>query len=102
MRLFSKIVFICNCCFIISSILRIVEFYKIDGGNKNAVIPLPALEETIVILGFVVALIINTIFFVVVIYKKIIRKPINISPFIFWFNILLLPIQVFYQLIWKK
>ncbi|NOU37208.1 MAG: hypothetical protein HOO89_00730 [Ferruginibacter sp.] len=99
MRIFSKVVFICNCCFILSALLRILELgYK----KGETVMPLPALEGSIVILGFFVAIIVNAIFFATIILKKVSKKAINISAFYIWFNLILLPIQCWYFFVKSK
>ena len=68
-----------------------------NSGNINAVIPLQAIEGTIVILGFIVALLLNAAFVFIVLYRKSIRKPLPVNIFILWFNIFLLPIEVWYS-----
>lgn len=95
MRTFSKIVFICNICFIISAILRIVELSMRQNGNNNAAIPLPALEGSIVVLGFI-AIFVNIFFLIAVLLKKLNRKPIDISKYLLWFNLILLPVEFWY------
>lgn len=96
MRTFSKIVFICNVCFIISAILRIVEYYMRHHGNKNAVaIPLPAVEGTIVVLGFV-AIFINVFFLLFVLVNKLRQQERNFSKYLLLFNIVLLPVEIWY------
>ncbi len=98
MRFFSKIVFISNICFIISAVLRIVEMnYRKSGINDN-VIPLPALEGTIVVFGFL-AILLNAAFVFIILFRKSIRRPVPVSRFIIWFNLLLLPVQVWYHFI---
>jgi hypothetical protein len=93
MRIFSKIVFICNLCFIAAALLRIVELGMKKG---DAVIPLPALEGSIVVLGFVLAIILNAIFCAIVVFQKVLKSPINYAAFILWFNVILFPIQIGY------
>ncbi len=93
MRIFSKIVFICNCCFIISALLRMMELgYK----KTNGVIPLPALEGTVAILGLVLAVIFNSIFALIFIFKKVQKSNISVPTFLLWFNIVLLPIEIWF------
>ena len=97
MRFFSKIVFICNICFIISVVMRLVEFGMRKNGNVNAVIPLQAVEGTIVILGFIVAVLLNAAFVFVVLFRKSIKKPILVNNFILFFNLLLFPVEIWYS-----
>ena len=61
MRFFTKLVFICNCCFIAAAVLRLVELAKRSSGNYEPAIQLPALEGTIVVLGYT-AILFNSIF----------------------------------------
>jgi hypothetical protein len=95
MRIFSKIVFICNVCFIISAILRVVELSMRHSGNNNAAIPLPAIEGTIVVLGFI-AIFVNTFFLLYVLVNKLRQQQINFSKYLLWFNIALLPVEIWY------
>lgn len=66
-------------------------------GNVNAVIPMQAIEGTIVILGFVVAILLNAAFVFIVLYRKSNRRPSPVSPFLLWFNLLLFPVEVWYS-----
>ena len=67
------------------------------NGNTNAVIPLQAVEGTIVILGFIVAILLNAAFVFIVLFRKSIRRPVPVNKFILWFNILMLPVQIWYS-----
>lgn len=97
MRFFSKIVVICNICFLIAFAMRFIENSVQSKGSHDAVIPVPVLEGIIAILGLVVAIIANAAFVFIILFRKSIRKPVNVSPIIIWFNILMLPVQVWYQ-----
>ena len=77
--------------------MRLVEFGMRKGGNINAVIPLQAVEGTIVILGFIVAVLLNTAFVFIVLYRKSIRKILPVSTYIFWFNLLIFPVEIWYS-----
>ena len=78
MRIFSKIVFIFNACFIVAAILRLVEMVKRSQGNLNAAIPLPPLENLLVLLGYS-AIFINIVFVLLSLYW-IFRRKINLLP----------------------
>jgi hypothetical protein len=95
MRTFSKIAFICNICFIVSAIMRVVELTQRAKGNNNAVIPLPAVESTIVVLG-VVAIFVNVVFLITFLFMKLAKKPLFLSKFLLRFNLFLLPVQIWY------
>lgn len=77
--------------------MRLVEFGMRKKGNVNAVIPLQAIEGTVVILGFIVAILLNAAFVFIVLYRKSNRKPLPVSPFLLWFNLLLFPVEVWYS-----
>ena len=77
--------------------MRLVEFGMRKNGNLNAVIPLQAIEGTIVILGFIVAVLLNAAFVFIVLYRKSNRKPLLVNPFLLWFNLLLFPLEVWYS-----
>ncbi len=96
MRTFSRIAFICNLCFIVSAIMRVVELTKRAHGNNNAAIPLPVVEGTIVILGFI-AIFVNLIFVIAVLVNKFSKKQLLISNFLLWFNLILFPVEIWYS-----
>lgn len=77
--------------------MRLVEYGMRKNGNPNAVIPLQAVEGTIVILGFIVAVLLNAAFVFIVLYRKSIRKPLLVNNFILFFNLLLFPIEIWYS-----
>ncbi|MFC4263954.1 hypothetical protein ACFOWM_13755 [Ferruginibacter yonginensis] len=97
MRFFSKIVAVCNLCFILSSIMRLIEIPMRKAGSKDGIIPLPFVEGTIVVLGFIVAILLNSAFVFIVLYRKSIRKGIPVHRYILWFNIIMLPIEIWYS-----
>ncbi len=95
MRIFSKIVFICNLCFILAVILRWVEMGKRAKGNLDGAIPFQPLESTLVILGYF-AVIFNLIYLIFVLYWWATRKIKLIPAWIVLFNLILLPIQLYF------
>ena len=95
MRIFSKIVFIFNACFIAAAILRLVELVKRSQGNINAAIPLPFLENTLVLLGYS-AIFINVVFALLSAYW-LVNGKFNLLPrWIVLFNLVMFPIQLCY------
>lgn len=95
MRIFSKIVFICNLCFILAAILRYVEVSRHAQGSTNGLLPFQPLTATIVILGYG-AIFINLVFFIVA--GIFLRRPAvqNIPRKILFFNLIVFPLQVWY------
>ena len=96
MRFFSKIVFICNCCFIAAVILRFVENANKKKGNFNGNIILQPLKSTIVVLGYG-AIFINLVFnlFVLVLLTQK-KLDIKISTWLIWTSFIFFIIQIYY------
>lgn len=95
MRFFSKIAFICNLCFITFVVLNQLEKNPDRLGSKDAIIPLPAVEGTLAILG-ITSVIINFIFAVICLLFFILRKQIPVAKWLVWVNLLFLILQFIY------
>jgi hypothetical protein len=97
MRFFSKITCICNACFLVSILLRLLENAKRQKGNFNGVIKLQPLESTVVILGYG-AIVVNFFFFIAALNYILSGRIKQLSLWIVLFNLVLFPIQIFYFL----
>jgi hypothetical protein len=95
MRFFSKLVVICNLCFIIAVVLRVIENINKKDVAFNGYIKLDPLESTFVVLGYG-AIIINIIFNGILLILFISKRKPNISNWMIWFNFLLLIIETCY------
>ena len=95
MRLFARVVFICNCCFIIAVILRLVEQAKRAKGNFNGAIPFQPLESTLVILGYG-AIFINIVFVFISLYLLLRKRLHSLPRWLVLFNLAIFPLQVYY------
>ncbi|MEY2917055.1 MAG: hypothetical protein RIS73_769 [Bacteroidota bacterium] len=95
MRFFSKFVFFCNLCFIVSVVLRFVEMSSKTRGKNDQAIPLPFVEGTIAVLGEL-ALIFNIIFGIIVLILFISKKIKQIPSWIVIFNFICLLAQVYW------
>ena len=100
MRIFTKLIFIWNCCFPVSVIFRYIEAAKRKDGNFNALIPLPFLEETLVLLGYT-AVLANLVYLVLAIITRVSKKAWPAPKGICWFNIILLFVQIYYFIFFK-
>src|SRR6187431_644935 len=100
MRFFSKLVFICNICFLLSFVLRMVESSRRLNDNYNTVLYQP-LEGTIAILGLLLAIIFNAVFILFCAYWVVTKKIKTIPLWIVLFNILVFPFEVYF-LFWIK
>ncbi len=95
MRFFSKITFICNLCFVAFTILHLLEKKRDAVGNKDAIIPLPAVEGTLAVLGLA-SVIINFIFAILCLLLFILKKQIPVAKWLVWVNLLFLILQFIY------
>jgi hypothetical protein len=95
MRFFARVTFICNLCFLAAVVLRFVENHNKTSNDINLALKFQPLESTIVVLGYG-AIIIN-IFFAFCSLYWFVSKKINFIPrWIVLFNLVLLPLQVYY------
>ena len=97
MKFFSRIVFICNCCFIIAVILRLYENAHKKNGNFNGAIQIQPLESTLVVLGYG-AIFINLVFNLIVLVFFVAKAKQPVAKWLIWFNFLLLILQLYYFL----
>lgn len=95
MRFFSKITFICNLCFVAFVIFYHLEKNADSLASKDAIIPLPAVEGTLAILG-VASVLINFIFALFILVFKLVKKEHAIARWLVWVNLLFLFIQFIY------
>ena len=98
MRFYSRIVFICNICFIVAVVMWFIEKSRRVHGNYDGLIKFQPLEATFVILGYS-AIIVNFIFILLFIYWLITKKIKLIPRWIVLFNLLIFPLQVYYHFI---
>jgi hypothetical protein len=81
--------------------MRFLELWLRKGGNTDAVIPLHSVVASILVLGLFLSLILDIVFLFVVGLKKVMQKPLLISNSILYFNLIMLPIEIWYNFIWK-
>lgn len=97
MRFYSRFVFICNICFILAAILRLVEMSRRTKGNFDGAISYQPLEATLVVLGYS-AIFFTTAFVLSMFYSIIRKKRFGIPRWLLWFNMMMFPIEVYYLL----
>lgn len=97
MKFISKFVFICNCCFIVSVILRYVEINADKAGADSNVVGFQPLESTLIILGYG-AVIFNAIFLLVYLFAYLFKKGMSVPKWILLFNLVLFFVQLIYFL----
>jgi len=95
MKFFARVVMICNICFIISVIMRLVEIKQNQDGKFNDVVLLKPVQSTIVVLGYG-AIVVNLLFCILFLISAVIPKW-NYKPnWITWTNLLFLGLQIYY------
>lgn len=97
MRFYARFVAICNACFIIAAILRLIELNRRIKGNFDGAIGFQPLESTLVILGYL-AIFFN-LFFIILQAIRLMRgrPPVN-GKWLTWFNLMMFPVEVWYFL----
>lgn len=94
MKIFNKLVLICNICCILAAVLRLVEISRKVKGVSGSLTPLPPVEGIVAILGYG-AIFINFIF--VLTFVILLLKGKKIEPgWITYFNVIMFPLQVWY------
>lgn len=100
MRLFSKIAVLFNVSFLLYVILWYIESHKTYEGKSVQAIPLPWLEGSFVILGYI-AILVNTLFLLLAFIFYAFKTNIKIPRWIIIFNIVIFCCQVFFHFILK-
>jgi hypothetical protein len=95
MKFFAKLVFICNCCFVIAVILRLVENAHKTNTIFTGNIKIQPLESLLVILGYG-AIYINFIFNLFLLIMFASGKKSSVSYWLKVTNFLFLIAQIYY------
>jgi|GEM_PF-4704406 len=64
-------------------------------GSRDAILPLPAVEGTLAILG-IASVFVNIVFATTYLFFLIVRKPVPVAKWLVWVNLLFLICQFFY------
>jgi hypothetical protein len=97
MRFYARFVFICNICFIVAAILRLVEMGQRTKGNFSGAIGFQPLEASLVILGYS-AVFFSAAFVIAVLISIVRKRKYTIPRWLLWFNMMMFPIEVYYLL----
>ena len=95
MRFFSRLVAICNLCFIITVIMRYIEQgnVKRTGGEVSR---LPMIQNTLVVLGYS-AIILNFIFVLITIYLLVAKRLDRVPRLVLIFNLVVFAWQIIFH-----
>jgi hypothetical protein len=95
MRFFARLVLICNICFLIAIGMRFMSIYQHSHENSGV----PAASQPLiglVLVMYFVSVLLNTIFLLICTFLFITRKHTLSPKWLFLFNILIWPLQVYY------
>ncbi|MEO7444769.1 MAG: hypothetical protein ABIT96_08310 [Ferruginibacter sp.] len=97
MKFYARFVAVCNICFIIAGVLRLVELNRRVKGNFDGAIGFQPLESTLVILGYG-AVFFNLVFVLWLLDRLIRRRPLLVPKWLAWFNLMMFPLEIYYFL----
>ena len=100
MRLFSKFTVICNLCFLAAVVFWYIETHKAQHGGNDRIIQLPAVESSLVILGYG-AIIVNLFFLLLCFIYASLKVKTKIPKWIIIFNLVLFCCQVYFHFFYK-
>lgn len=95
MRFFAKVIFIFNLCFLVSVVMRLVEMANKKDVAFNGAIQLNSFLSSIVVLGWI-AIFFNLFFTIVFFAQYPSKKRNGIPKSVVYFNLILLPMQIYY------
>jgi len=95
MRFFTKLVVLCNLCFILSVYLRYVTLARTAVGNTNGLIGYQPLESSIIVLGYG-AIFINALFLLIALVLWMTGKLQSIANWMLAFNFAIFLFQLYY------
>lgn len=95
MRFFSKLVFLCNICFLMAVGIRYLQYSEVHHANYKNIGIFKPIESTLVILGYG-AVLFNFIICCVVLFNLITKERIKSSKILNWINFLILLVQIYY------
>ena len=95
MRFFSKIVFICNLCFVAAVILRLVENAKRKSETFDGQVLLKPMQSTLVVLGYG-AIFLSLLFLFACFYWLITKQIKQLPKWIVITNLVFLLVQTYY------
>lgn len=95
MRFFSKFVFVCNLAFLLSVVMRFVEWGNDTAAQSNDALGFQPLKSTLIILGYS-AVLFNVVFLLLLVLKKIVKGDSNIPLWLSLSNFFFFVLQILY------
>ena len=100
MRFFSKLTVFCNVCFLAAVVFWYLEMHKQKLGNGELVLPLPWLENILVILGYG-AIVVNALFLILYFIFFSFKMELKVPRWIIIFNVIIFCCQFYFHFIFK-
>ena len=95
MHFFARLVFICNICFLIALVMRLVDI-SAEAHNKYET-PLGSQPIIgIILILYFISIFLNCLFLVVCLIRVIAKKTMFVPRWLLIVNVLLFPLQVYY------
>jgi hypothetical protein len=94
-RIFSKVVTICNVCFLLSLLFRFLGIGSNNTSNGSVVAPLPWLQNMLIILGYG-AIFLNIIFFSFYLFLLLFKKQLMVGRWLLMINLIIFIVQIIY------
>ena len=98
MRFFSKFVFICNLCFIVTVVMHFAELNNKAKGKTDVAIPLPFVEGSMAVLGLI-SLLVNALFCFFVLISLVAKSQRQVPRWMIIFNFIALLAEIYWFLI---
>jgi len=98
MRFFSKFVFICNLCFIVTIVMQLIEAGNKGKGTVDAAVPLGFLKGPLVILGFI-SILVSALFCFFVLVSLVAKSQTKLPRWLVVFNFIALLAEIYWFLI---
>ncbi|MCP9753385.1 hypothetical protein [Ferruginibacter sp. HRS2-29] len=100
MRFLAKLTLIFNVCFLLWVLGYVIEIFHKVKGSSNGQLDTHPLLSSIVVLG-VVSIFINVFFVILFLARFSSKKMNNIPRWIVYFNLIILPMQIYFYFISK-
>ena len=98
MRIFSKFVFICNLCFVVTVVMSIIEKIDRAKGKTDVAIPLPFVHGTLVVLGFL-AIVVNGLFCIIMAGFLATKRAKQIPTWLVIINFIALLAEIYWYIL---
>lgn len=99
MRFFSKIVLICNACFLIVLFMHIFKSTRDADALFNGSLIFQPIVSTIAILGYIAAVILNLVFVFLLLLRSKAKRAGVIPLWMIIANVVILPVQLYFLFI---